>query len=319
MFFCAAIFELDRMGDSMTLWMGGMNDILALTKADCSIDKIESMHMPIGILDDEEFDDSPAVVMLENYSQLFIYTDGIPEAQNQEQEEFGEDRLAEIIVSQPEDPIASILDSVHAFTSESEQSDDVSILQVLPGAIVHRSKDDDQIVDVGEDYHLVDSIPWHLSMKLYDNDLKSTNVVEQVLSFVSSIKGIELHQDKIFTIVSELYNNSLEHGVLRLSSDLKDGADGFELYYNTRQERLAALKDQCISINFRYITGSPNKLELVIEDSGDGFDLSVVEKKLASDEDSHGRGLSLLKHLCANLEYSNQGRTVTAVYELRQH
>ena len=318
MFFCAAIYELDRVGGTMTLWMGGMNDILALEKDGESIARIESAHMPLGILEDSEFDDSPQVVELDKYAQLFIYTDGITEAQNADREEFGEERLAKLVLQKHDNPISAIVDSVNAFSNAEEQSDDVSIVEIKPGEIIHRHKDTLEVVDVGERFHEANSIPWELAIVLKDADLRSTNVVDQVMSFVSSIQGIELHQDKIFTIVSELYNNSLDHGVLRLDSALKDDADGFERYYQLRQERLGALAGQSIAINFNFINGNPNALELVMEDSGDGFDTIQAMQK-ASGEDSHGRGMQLLDHLCASLKYENGGRKVRAVYELRQH
>ena len=319
MFFCAAIFELDRQGENMTLWMGGMNDIMALKADGSKIDSIESAHMPLGILSQEEFDDSPQVVAIDQYSQLFIYTDGITEAQNKEKEEFGEERVAEIVLKNTDNPIETIVESVNTFSNSFEQSDDVSILQINPGAVVHRSLSSGDVVDVGANYHQVHSIPWRLFVELKNSDLKTTNVVDQVMNFVSSIQGIELHQDKIFTIVSELYNNSLEHGVLRLESSLKNDADGFEKYYRLRQERLENLVDQSITINFTYINGEPNKIALEIEDTGDGFDVDARVKNAEQDENSHGRGMQLLQHLCASIDYSNGGRKVTAIYELKQH
>jgi len=319
MFFCAAIFELDRQGENMTLWMGGMNDLFALRKSDAELDTIESSHMPLGILTTEEFDDSPQLVEVAQYSQLFIYTDGITEAQNDDKEEFGDRRLADLILKQADKPIEAIVEAVNDFSSHSEQSDDVSILQIIPGKLVHRSLETGELIDVGADYHMVESIPWRLHVELKDNDLKTTNVVDQVMSFVSSIQGIELHQDKIFTIVSELYNNSLEHGVLRLDSALKDDADGFERYYELRQQRLDALNEQRIEINFTYVNGEPNKVVLEIEDTGDGFNIDSVVKNAEKDENSHGRGMKLLRHMCASIDYSCGGRKVTAVYEFREH
>ena len=104
-----------------------------------------------------------------------------------------------------------------------------------------------------------------------------------------------------------------------MSSELKQDADGFEKYYRLRQERLDAIVDQYICIQFFYVSGEPNSVVLEIEDSGDGFDVSRVMHKIKGDQDSHGRGMSLLNSLCSTLEYKNDGRKVRAVYELRQH
>jgi anti-sigma regulatory factor (Ser/Thr protein kinase) len=318
MFFCAAIFEMDYLGESITAWMGGLEDVLIVSK-DKTISQYESSHMPLGILSEEEFDDSPSYLKLSEGDHVYIYTDGITETSNEHDELFGVDRLKSVLSQDYDEPLGAIIHELSEFSGDNSQNDDVSIIEIRQGPVVHREKATDSILDVGKDYHCAKSIPWNLHIELVNDELKSTSVVDQIMGFVSSIKGIELHQDKIFTIVSELYNNSLEHGVLRLESALKDDADGFEKYYQLRQERLEKLEDQKIEVNFRYVNGVPNKLILEIEDTGDGFDVDSVIKDTQGEDESHGRGMGLLAHLCSSLEYENQGRKVIAAYDLIQH
>ena len=59
-------------------------------------------------------------------------------------------------------------------------------------------------------------------------------MVQQILAFIGTLKGVELHKDKLFMIASELYNNALEHGILKLPSELKNTVGGFEAYYQQR-------------------------------------------------------------------------------------
>ncbi|MFT7560069.1 MAG: CheY-like chemotaxis protein/anti-sigma regulatory factor (Ser/Thr protein kinase) [Flavobacteriales bacterium] len=319
MFFCAAIFEVDRNGETLTLWLGGMNDALAISPNGVPLKRIESAHMPLGILDREEFDDSPSVFNFKPGTRLYFYTDGIVEANDLSGEEFGQIKFEKTVSEYSENTIDRIIEAVHEFQGSTEQSDDVTILELTTGPIVHVSKEGGEVVDVGAEYHRAESIPWSLNVELRDDDLKNTDVVNQVMSFVSSIKGIELHQDKIFTIISELYSNALEHGVLGLESSLKASADGFEKYYGLRAERLASLKNQLIKIDFVYIQGDVNKLRLEITDSGEGFDVDAKKEQQATDELAHGRGINLLSSLCSSLEYANQGRTVIAHYDLCYH
>lgn len=319
MFFCAGLFEIGYKGDSMTLWLGGMNDLLIVSPTSESLKHVESAHMPMGILSDEEFEDSPSLIKLEEGSRVYVYTDGITEAFNAENEEYGQDRLESALLKHSKNTIQCVIDEVNDFAHEGEQSDDVSLIEFHVGKLVHRDKKTLDEIDVSEYYHKTKSMPWQFSMVLKDDDLKSTSVVDQVMDFVSSIKGIELHQDKIFIIVSELYNNSLEHGVLGLDSSLKSSADGFETYYKLRSERLADIENQSISISFNFEKGDPNTLVLEMEDSGKGFDCESLQGASDSDEQAHGRGMSLLRELCSELTYSNGGRKVTASYELRRH
>ncbi len=319
MFFCAAIFEIDYLGASLTLWMGGMNDLILFNKSDDGFRKIESSHLPLGLLSDEEFDNSPNLIELEKYSRLYICTDGVIEAENREGEQFGEDRLEQVLSDSVNVSVPALVSAVNDFAQNDTLSDDVSILEFRVGEIIHCSKENHEPVDIGGAYHKAQSVPWDLNISLKDDDLRSTNVVNQVMAFVSSIQGIELHQDKIFTIVSELYSNSLEHGVLGLDSALKETADGFEEYYQQRQLGLESLGGHFIDIHFRYIKGDPNSIELRVEDSGNGFDVKAVNDKSRQEDDAHGRGLSLLYRLCSDLEYSKGGSEVRAVYELTRH
>ncbi|WP_096084605.1 ATP-binding SpoIIE family protein phosphatase [Agaribacterium haliotis] len=318
MFFCAAIAELDATGEQMTLWLGGMNDILQL-KADGRLLHLESRHMPLGILSDEEFDDSPDIYTLEAQDKLYIYTDGITEAVDSEGNEFGQQRLEQIVRSSEERSLQTIVDAVNAFSESDEQNDDVSIALLNAGPLVHRDKLSNEPVDIGADYHTIDSIPWSLDLSLFDKDLQRTNIVDQLMSFVSSISGMEAHQDKIFTIVSELYNNALEHGILGLDSQLKADADGFEKYYQLRQQRLQELSEQRINVSFKFVRADPNQLHITINDSGRGFDVEAVCRRINEGEQSHGRGMLLLEQLCSHLEYRDGGRTAFARYDLSLH
>jgi len=317
MFCCATIAHVERSGTSFTIWSGGMNDILCLGADGKALTRFESMHMPLGILSPAEFDDSPRMIKIEPGEKVYVYTDGVNEAANPAGEEFGNERLEEILLAGGSDVVSAITQAVNEFHEGIGQSDDMSIVQLTGGPLIHRSREVGEIVDVAADYHRAQSFPWEFSVLLEGDDLRSTSVVNQLMGFVSSINGIELHQDKIFTIVSELFSNALEHGVLELASSMKHTADGFEEYYQEREKRLATLSaGQFIRINLNYLCGEPNQIKLAISDSGNGFDYSNSMRKASLNDDLYGRGLSLLSSLCSTLEYSNGGSTAIAVYDL---
>lgn len=316
MFFCAAIFETNAAGTTLTLWMGGMNDLILFDKNEKNISRIVSNHLPLGVLSEEAFDDSPQLIQIENYSRMYICTDGVIEAEDRQGEQFGEARLEQVLLENKKNTVTQLVDAVHQFAQHETLNDDVSILEFRIAEVEHCSKDDHQCVDVRDAFHRVQSVPWNLSLHLQDDDLAIANLANQVMAFVSSIHGIELHQDKIFTIVSELFSNALEHGVLGLDSKLKESADGFEEYYRLRQSRLENLNSHYIHIDFKYIKGDPNSIELRLKDSGEGFDVEAVTENLKANEQAHGRGLMLLQNLCSELEFSSGGTEVRAVYPL---
>jgi sigma-B regulation protein RsbU (phosphoserine phosphatase) len=64
---------------------------------------------------------------------LVCYTDGVTEARDANDEEYGEDRLIELVRSLRREAsaakvISAVQDSVHQFTAGAEQSDDMTLL-----------------------------------------------------------------------------------------------------------------------------------------------------------------------------------------------
>lgn len=315
MFFCAAIGHLDKSGTQLTVWSGGMNDALLLAPDGNTITALPGAHMPLGILRPEEFDDSAQLHQLQVGSTLFFYTDGVDEAQNKQDEQFGDDRVRDTILASKNNYIPDIISAVKAFTGDEHQDDDISIIQVHCSPCVHREKNTGQVVDIAAELHAIESFPWQLLITLESIDMQRSDIVNQLVAFLGTIEGVDLHQDKLFTIVSELFSNALEHGVLNLDSSIKSTAEGFEEYYRCREQRLREISDKQIHIALRYVHDTPNRVELDITDSGQGFDFNSVLTRQEDTEALHGRGIGLLQTLCSKLEYSEGGRKVTAHYE----
>ena len=65
---------------------------------------------------------------------LFVYTDGIVEAEDVDLKQFGEPRLKEDLNSNqdvwPRNLIDDIIDKVHIFVGEAPQSDDITALAI---------------------------------------------------------------------------------------------------------------------------------------------------------------------------------------------
>ena len=91
-------------------------------------------NLPIGIFPDWEFVEQKTV--MEPGSTIFLYTDGLTEAENAVQDQFGEDRMTTILAAQtdqsasPETLISVMTDAVHEFVGDTEQSDDLTMLAI---------------------------------------------------------------------------------------------------------------------------------------------------------------------------------------------
>ena len=73
-------------------------------------------------------------IQMERGSKLFVYTDGVAEATNAEQELFGTERMIDALNEHPDVAPVEILKNVRAsvdgFVKEAEQFDDLTMLCV---------------------------------------------------------------------------------------------------------------------------------------------------------------------------------------------
>ena len=86
-------------------------------------------NLPVGVASDLTF--SEQETMLTSGMTLFLYTDGLTEAMNANQELFGEERIDKVITAfngSPQELIETMTAAVHQFVGETEQSDDLTML-----------------------------------------------------------------------------------------------------------------------------------------------------------------------------------------------
>ena len=79
----------------------------------------------------------PQEIQLEPQTALFLFTDGLNEAENITHDQFGDDRIlseAEALLAEgnnrPEAIVRRMADAVHAFVGQAEQSDDLTMLAI---------------------------------------------------------------------------------------------------------------------------------------------------------------------------------------------
>jgi hypothetical protein len=120
-------------------------------------------------------------------------------------------------------------------------------------------------------------------------------------------------------VLSELFNNSLDHGLLGLDSMTKTWIGGFEIYMQQRADRLAKLDHGRVELSFLlHQDESRAVLDITLSDSGPGFDyqnrLQDSTCLSESNEQTFGRGIALVKSLCDQIVYSGIGNKVWCRY-----
>jgi sigma-B regulation protein RsbU (phosphoserine phosphatase) len=121
---------LDAGSRTLTYVNAGHNPPLHYRAADNTITELEATGIAMGVIGDADYEQ--ADVHLAPGDILILYTDGITEAENEQQEMFDLSRLQETILASrsltAKEMSAAILDAVRKFTRGYPQSDDITLM-----------------------------------------------------------------------------------------------------------------------------------------------------------------------------------------------
>jgi len=317
MFLALAMVAVSADGRIACIWNAGLPDVL-LQRHDGRIERISSENPPLGILDSIKTFSAHNTTLSEG-DRLLICSDGVIEARNVSDELFGDKRL---LACFDQTPSAGLIDclctSLQTFTDGQVQSDDVSMIEFHAGPTT--SVTPASVSPVSQPSAEAQAGAWRWSLELQGPDLAQANPVAQAMSQLLETEGKAPCWDPVFTILTELYINALDHGILGLESSLKHSADGFMEYFKQREARLGNLNSGSVQISMQLtrFAEQQRRLDIRIIDSGPGFDVSQVLARQASSQEQPqlmGRGIQLVSSLCSSVEYFDNGSSVHAVYE----
>ncbi|MEH6556572.1 MAG: fused response regulator/phosphatase [Oceanicoccus sp.] len=312
-FCCAVVADIDFNNSVMQVWNGGLPDCVLYRALDSTVIPLKSQHIPFGIRDSDSFDDSVDTFEIQVDDRLFLWSDGIHEATNSDSEMFGEERLFGVFEenTKPEQLFDEINEALADFLSDKTISDDVSIVEVR--AVSPGDFRTSQSGFIGSKQ--AGPRDWTLKYELRPETLSNFDPLPMLLHILIQVPYLRNFGGQIFTVLTELYTNALEHGVLQLDSSLKDSPVGFDEYYQLREQRLLQLQEGAIEIQFHYKgTDNGGNLKIIIEDSGDGFNYKQFDGDLHNNVRYSGRGINLLRSICDSIEYSGRGNIVRASF-----
>ena len=68
---------------------------------------------------------------LKKNNRLFLYTDGVTEAQTKAEKLYGSDRLQKVLNQHSEDTLSRVKSGIHRFTKGAQQSDDITMMEIV--------------------------------------------------------------------------------------------------------------------------------------------------------------------------------------------
>ena len=312
-FCCATIVDINFRKQKIKVWNGGLPDCYILRAATGKVEAVHSRHLPLGVLSDKDFKDDCLYCELALGDRFYMLSDGIIEARNTEGEMFGEERLKHVFDQKGDQHslFDDILQQVQQFVGDKARDDDLSLIEigmVEPSEIMTKDREFTSLSSAG-------LMEWTLELEVKPSTFKIFDPLPLLLNVLVEVPGLRRHSGSLYTILAELYSNSLEHGLLNLDSEWKKSANGFTRYYDERRKRLAALSEGFIRFHLEHVTQDDGgSLIIRVKDSGCGFAFQPCMDADYETAGYSGRGLPLIQTLCQSLRYLGNGNEVEVVF-----
>jgi sigma-B regulation protein RsbU (phosphoserine phosphatase) len=130
-FTTAVLAEFDPATRTLTYINAGHNAPI-LRRSSGAIERLSNGGLPLGMWADKSYE--AGSVSLQPGDWLVIFTDGVVEAENSRQEEYGEQRLVDVlrggITATPDELLRRIMSDLDAFVGPTPQHDDVTCMLV---------------------------------------------------------------------------------------------------------------------------------------------------------------------------------------------
>ncbi|MBF0510685.1 MAG: SpoIIE family protein phosphatase, partial [Deltaproteobacteria bacterium] len=286
----------------------GLPDVLVIGRHGGLKRRVPPIATPPGLAPVNDKYDTVEQIVVEDGDHIYVYSDGLTEANNPQGEMFGQTMLEKALAgaADADQGFDAIQEALKVFRSTADQKDDISLVDIRcdvkfppypPGRVYQITQ--------------FEAADWQISVNLTPPRLTNHNIAVVLYEMMVQTR----HRTDICLVLSELYNNALEHGLLGLDSRLKATTEGFYNYYEDFRNRLATLDQGRIRVDVScYCQSKHGKLDIRMEDSGPGFDYNQDICLIPDGVTFCGRGIALVRSLCRALVYHAPGNKVEAVY-----
>ncbi|SBS28685.1 Transcriptional regulatory protein OmpR [Marinomonas aquimarina] len=304
-FVAAILLELSLVDNTIRVWNGGMPAVLMFDN-EGNLSKVTSKHVAIGIMPDDMVSTKMEVFELDQVSKMALFSDGLIENKVMDGRTLAFNEVYDMIATNLDDP-KGLLDTMHGyenFTDDLNDHDDMTL------AVLDLHRLTEELKQVEEDNKPLPgsfSFDFELTGSALNNEKFAYNLIELLGTY-------GFHKDfcqKVFTVMTELFVNAVDHGIFNIPSKLKE--DDFIAYLSMREERQATLSaTDKVKITLAWDQAS-HQLTIILGDSGTGY--ATDKLKDLGDEVAYGRGLKLIASLCHSFTYDQITNTTHVTLE----
>ncbi|MBI5438538.1 MAG: SpoIIE family protein phosphatase [Nitrosomonadales bacterium] len=314
-FVSAALVSINRQARVIEVWNGGIPAPQLFDLEGRLLHSYAPRNLPLGILPEKDFSAKPEILYYDEDCQLCLFSDGLLEACSPQGEHFGNGRVIEVFARTAHGSrFGALIEELDRHLQGQRAHDDISLVLVdisdeIDTGVLSVRPDAQKATEKSDD--------WRIAVSLGANELKYLDVVPLLTQIVAKIHATREHRSALFLILSELFNNALDHGVLQLDSAIKLGHDGFDKFIQLREARMRELSSGRIDIEIeRVLIEGSRAVKIRVADSGKGFDYMALQFPAENQvkRTQHGRGITLMKSMACKLEYSGSGNEVAVYY-----
>lgn len=309
-FVAAILIEINPFRREFNIWNGGMPPAFWVSNGTIT-HQFHSAHMALGILDEYRFDASITTVDLPEEGFIFTYSDGLTEQENTHQEPYSIERVANVIESQPTNLLETLSHSLLLHAGKNNYSDDISVCMIRPALVFDDLSDSIVSTRIGGLSPATDD-KFEWSVKLSGRQLENFEIPPLCNHFLQQVGVDQQVCQKIFAVLAEMVSNAIDHGVLGLSSDIKENPDGFIQYFYKREEQLKTLtNNDFVKLSISWLPEKANgRFLLEVEDSGVGY---TLKRPINNATPTYsGRGSQLIQKLSESVEIIAPGNKIRA-------
>ncbi len=317
MFFGVQLVVVSHDLEHALIFNAGMPDLLVVEGTTNKIKKrLKSKGLPLGVIAEIDPKEVVAYVPIKPDDKILMFSDGLTEARNADDEEFGDERLEKAITGAPIGGVyKQIFTALDDFCGGMTQVDDVTLVELTCVSSLLPKVNASEMHGVIKKSRAKQG-EWRMTLNFSGARLRETNPVPILVNQILEMEDLESERQSLFTAITELYVNALDHGVLGLDSRLKSDPVGFARYFEERESRLAVLDSGYVVFELAVEQSADmRRILLRVEDSGKGFDYKNHQRARDDNTILCGRGILLINDLCESLDYEGQGNIAKASFQ----
>lgn len=340
-FVACALIEIDPGQHQIDAWNGGMPTGQLYQRSTGNLRAFASRHVALGLANDVEFHADIDRARYQPGDRLLLYSDGLSDAENPSGERFGNLRPATLLTQLgPDFQLTMLQAELEQHLQGSHAHDDVAMI-LLPLPAASTPGGDSALAATSTSLS-----PCELTFVLHDQLIAGFDLLPSSIDWLRRVGVPDTRIARLHTVLMELVTNAVDHGLLGLDSELKEGPDGFMCYLEERMLRLQQLRQARLQVSIALRreeqpaetrnletrdpetqnpeTQNPDEptrtastraaatmvAVIRVSDSGPGFDVTAAQASSPRLDGKSGRGLQLVRLLARNLRFFGNGNQV---------